>query len=84
MNRDLKLDILRVLSILAVILIHITAAYENTNTFNNHDINSWILEILNKSLFWCVPIFFMLSGALLLNYSNTFLERFLFSLPLYF
>ncbi|MDP3465886.1 MAG: acyltransferase family protein [Sulfuricurvum sp.] len=70
MNRDLKLDILRVLSMLTVILIHVTAAYENTNTFDSHDINSWILEILNKSLFWCVPIFFMLSGALLLNKSD--------------
>lgn len=70
MNRDVKLDVLRVLSMLAVILIHVTAAYENTNTFNSHDINSWILAIVNKSLFWCVPVFFMLSGALLLNKSD--------------
>jgi surface polysaccharide O-acyltransferase-like enzyme len=67
MNRDVKLDVLRVLSMLAVILIHVTAAYENTNTFNSHDLNSWILGILNQSLFWCVPVFFMLSGALLLD-----------------
>lgn len=69
MSRDLNLDVLRTLSIFAVMLIHVTAPY-TTAPFISTNISSWLIEFINQSLFWCVPVFFMLSGALLLNQND--------------
>lgn len=60
------LDILRVLSILAVITIHVTATsvsvVRNMDTFH-----WWFVNMLNSFSRSAVPIFFMISGALLLG-----------------
>jgi len=76
MTRDLRLDILRVLSILAVILIRVTTVYESSDEFYYESLTSWFISLLNRSLFWCIPILFMLSGALLLNNSNESIQEF--------
>lgn len=70
MTRNLQLDILRLVSILAMVLIHVIAQYEENNIFQMYQFKSWFVEIVNKSLFWCVPILFMLSGTLLLSKDN--------------
>lgn len=75
MSRDLNLDILRTFSIFAVILIHVTASY-TASDFISTNISSWLVEFINQSLFWCVPVFFMLSGALLLNQHNFSIRQF--------
>ncbi|MBN2816187.1 MAG: acyltransferase family protein [Campylobacterales bacterium] len=76
MTRDLRLDILRVLSILAVILIRITAVYETSDTFHFDKLSSWIVSVIHRSLFWSVPVLFMVSGALLLDNRNESTEFF--------
>ena len=67
MTRDYSLDILRIVAIFAVVLIHITAPYGLNNDFIVDEFDSWLVRIVNFSLFWCVPVLFMLSGALLLD-----------------
>ncbi|MEA5464331.1 acyltransferase [Leptothoe sp. PORK10 BA2] len=59
------LDNSRVVSILAVILLHVTVIVMVSN-----DIGStywWFGNIYNSSVRWCVPVFVMISGALLLS-----------------
>ena len=70
MTRDIRLDILRSVSIFAVILIHVVSIMDAQKNFETYYWSTWILSILNESLFWCVPVFFMLSGALLLAKSD--------------
>ncbi|SHO50253.1 acyltransferase [Anaerocolumna xylanovorans] len=71
------LDILRVLSILAVITIHVTAT--NVSAIRNMDtFHWWFVNILNSFSRSAVPIFFMISGALLLgNEKNGNIKEFL-------
>ena len=76
MTRDLNLDILRVVSIAAVVMIHVVAPYEMTNTFKIDQFQSWIVIMLNDSLFWCVPVLFMVSGALLLSNRDESMQTF--------
>jgi surface polysaccharide O-acyltransferase-like enzyme len=75
-TRDLRLDVLRSLSIFAVILIHIVSIVDSQINFQTHGTISWIVKITNESLFWCVPVFFMLSGALLLDKSTESMQEF--------
>ena len=63
MTRNINYDILRITATFSAILIHIISIY-NLNYLHSN-FNFYI--ILNNSLFWCIPIFFMLSGALLLG-----------------
>lgn len=65
-SRIYYLDILRVLSILAVIAIHVTAT--NVSNLQNMDAFPWWSDnILNSFSRSAVPVFFMISGALLLG-----------------
>ncbi|MGL5085683.1 MAG: acyltransferase family protein, partial [Clostridium sp.] len=69
------LDVLRIISILGVILIHDTAS----NVANLSHIGSeswWVANILNASFRWAVPIFFMISGALLANKEESLKDLF--------
>lgn len=65
-NRIVYLDILRVLSIIGVIAIHVAAV-------KAQDINAlgepswWWSNVLNSITRWAVPVFFMISGALTLD-----------------
>ncbi len=51
---------------LAVVIIHVLSNNHPANTDANK-LNWWVNNIVVISLRWCVPIFIMLSGALLLN-----------------
>ena len=67
MIRYINYDILRLVATLSVILIHIISIYNLGKFYDFSDFNLYFFDILNKCIYWCVPIFFMLSGALLLG-----------------
>ncbi|HEX6950610.1 MAG TPA: acyltransferase family protein [Nitrospira sp.] len=64
-----RFDVLRVVACLAVILLHLAATivrdHEFVGTLHWHVSNA-----INAATSWCVPMFVMLSGALLLNPSK--------------
>lgn len=60
------IDYLKTLAIIAVIILHVTAAfYPNYNDLNITE--WWNVNILNSLSRFCVPLFIMISGALLLG-----------------
>jgi surface polysaccharide O-acyltransferase-like enzyme len=64
-QRKLYLDILRIVAIFGVILIHVASL--RYNEFSNLSLAEWLPHNVFHSLVrWCVPVFFMMSGALLL------------------
>lgn len=68
-NRKLFVDILRILATLAVIALHVSSylAY----LFNSIDLHKWWLgNIVDSASRWCVPLFVMISGYLLLDPSK--------------
>lgn len=65
-SRIYYLDILRILSILGVLFIHATAPNVEKIDFIGTN-NWWIANFMNAAFRWAVPVFFMISGALLLN-----------------
>ena len=64
-ERVLYLDCLRILSIAAMMLLHISA--QNWSSLDLHDPAWMLFDILNGATRWCVPVFLMISGALFLN-----------------
>lgn len=65
-KRFYYLDVLRVLAIMAVISVHSTATpVENLDFIGTQ--HWWIGNCINGCLRWAIPIFFMISGALLLS-----------------
>lgn len=61
----LWLDYSRIVAIFSVILLHVSSALVNGN-----DIYSeiwWVGNLYNSIVTWCVPVFVMISGALLLS-----------------
>ena len=63
-KRFLYLDLLRILAVIAVIIIHVTAEFWYIRP---NDTLSWqINNIFNSLSAWGVPVFIMISGALLL------------------
>ncbi|TVX93579.1 acyltransferase [Paenibacillus agilis] len=69
-NRIIYIDILRILSIVAVIALHTTADLLIRST----DFNSsswWFSNILNSIARFAVPVFFMISGAMMLKVNVT-------------
>ena len=68
-KRDLNLDFLRVFAAFAVVCLHVSVVVVETNP----DIHShvwWVGNIADAFSRWCVPIFVMVSGALLLSRSS--------------
>lgn len=65
MKRIAYFDRLRVLSILAVILLHTSAI--NHGTLNSRSIAWQTLNLYNSISRWCVPVLIMISGALFLS-----------------
>ncbi len=64
-KRVLYFDLLKVIAIIFVILIHVISEY-----WDNLDVNSntfIVLSILDSISRFCVPVYFMVSGALFLN-----------------
>jgi surface polysaccharide O-acyltransferase-like enzyme len=60
-------DILKILSIFAVITIHVSAPY--LLTYNSMPISWWIGNTYDSLSRWCIPVFFMISGAFLLDHA---------------
>ncbi|WP_010491693.1 acyltransferase [Paenibacillus elgii] len=74
-NRIIYIDMLRIISILAVIILHITAdLLTRTNDFNT--ISWWISNVLNSVARFAVPVFFMISGAMILRTEVTSYREF--------
>ncbi|RUL56501.1 hypothetical protein EK386_02405 [Lysinibacillus antri] len=66
-GRIFYIEILRAISIIAVIIIHISAS-ETLVSFTTTNIKYWWIQNIFDSLArWSVPVFVMISGALLLN-----------------
>lgn len=77
-QRLLYLDLLRVISIFAVIVLHISAPV--ASAFQKIPPDHWMVaNIIDSITRFCVPVFFMISGALLLgdnrNYQFSYLFR---------
>jgi surface polysaccharide O-acyltransferase-like enzyme len=67
-NRENGLDLLRILSALAVILIHVNALYFRARSnLNCIDATLHVESIINIVTRFCVPSFVMISGAFVLN-----------------
>lgn len=64
-ERVIFIEVLRVISMLAVIIIHIVASDANINELTF--INDTFYNLLHTLMNFCVPIFVMISGYLLLN-----------------
>lgn len=63
--RIVYLDGLRVVATLAVVLLHVSAQYWGKETISSP---SWLTATLYDGIVrWCVPVFVMISGALLLD-----------------
>lgn len=61
------LDLLRIGAILAVVVIHAVSAATRTSGTGWHSAWWWVADLLNSACLWCVPVFVMVSGALLLD-----------------
>ncbi|GKU77949.1 acyltransferase [Paenibacillus sp. L3-i20] len=65
-KRIIYIDLLRIISILAVIILHITATLvTRTNDFSTT--SWWVGNVLNSVCRFAVPVFFMISGAMILR-----------------
>ena len=74
MKRIVWLDLLRIFSIFFVIMIHVTSINWYTETPSSFDFN--VLNFYNGISRFCVPVFVMLSGALLLSKKNIDIKTF--------
>jgi len=79
-GRILYADILRTLTIIAVLIIHVAGVrwYSHFGTSEWYIINGYM-----AALRWCIPVFFMLSGIIILdpNYNLTIKKLYTKSLP---
>ncbi|WP_044879602.1 acyltransferase [Paenibacillus sp. IHBB 10380] len=74
-KRVIFIDILRILSIIAVIILHYTAdLLIRTNDFNTS--SWWISNIFNSISRFAVPVFFMISGSMILRVEVKSYRRF--------
>ncbi len=65
-EREYSFDVLRVIAMIMVITIHVSNVY--TRSFNFIDTNSYLVSLIFNTISRVsVPIFFMISGALLLD-----------------
>ncbi|MGZ4485855.1 MAG: acyltransferase [Nocardioidaceae bacterium] len=65
------LDLVRVVAILAVVLIHVLAPVVETKTTHFGSVTWWLADVVNSGVRWSVPVFVMVSGALLLDPTKT-------------
>ena len=63
--RKYYVDYLRVIAVLAVITLHITSYYSRLNSIST--VTWWVAAFLNASSRFCVPLFVMMSGVVLLG-----------------
>ena len=74
------MDMLRIAAILAVVVIHSVGYATKQSGTGWHSAWWWGANLLNSACLWCVPVFVMVSGALLLDparrvSSGAFLKR---------
>ena len=65
-KRDASLDFLRVIAALAVVWLHVSGDVVGTNP-DIHQLYWWAGNIVDSLTRWCVAVFVMISGSLLLN-----------------
>jgi surface polysaccharide O-acyltransferase-like enzyme len=70
-ERTAWLDLARVLAIVAVLVVHVTMNAVNGARTPEGSASWWAANVLNSSSRWCVPVFLMVSGALLLDPRKT-------------
>lgn len=64
-KRIIYIDLLRVISIFAVVVLHVASS---NWTIIDVNLPQWqVLNIFDSAVRWCVPVFFMISGMFLLN-----------------
>lgn len=68
-NRDFRLDSLRVVAAFAVVWLHTSVVVVLTNP-DIHNLAWWAGNFADAYTRWCVPIFVMVSGALVLSRSS--------------
>ncbi|HSK26997.1 MAG TPA: acyltransferase family protein [Jiangellales bacterium] len=61
------LDLARVVAIGAVVLVHVLAPAVNGTFVEEGTSSWWLANALNAASRWCVPVFLMVSGALILD-----------------
>ena len=61
------LDLARVAAIAAVVLVHVLAPAVNGSLLDEGTPSWWLANLLNAASRWCVPVFIMVSGALVLD-----------------
>lgn len=61
------LDVLRIGAIVAVVVIHAVSSATKASGTGWHPAAWWAANLLNSACLWCVPVFVMVSGALLLD-----------------
>ncbi|HYN66514.1 MAG TPA: acyltransferase family protein [Ornithinibacter sp.] len=61
------LDLARIVAIAAVVLVHVVAPATNGSLVDEGSGAWWAAVVLNAASRWCVPVFLMVSGALLLD-----------------
>jgi surface polysaccharide O-acyltransferase-like enzyme len=61
------MDMLRIAAILAVVVIHAVGTATRESGTGWHSSWWWGANLLNSACLWCVPVFVMVSGALLLD-----------------
>jgi surface polysaccharide O-acyltransferase-like enzyme len=65
-QRNVNLDFARVIAVFAVVLLHVSARVAGSNP-DIHSLAWWTGNIADVLSRWCVPVFVMISGALLLS-----------------
>ncbi|HEX6232383.1 MAG TPA: acyltransferase family protein [Jiangellaceae bacterium] len=61
------LDLARIVSIVAVVMIHVIAPVVTGRWASEGSAGWWTANLIDSALRWCVPVFVMISGALLLD-----------------
>lgn len=64
------ITVLRIFATLAVLMIHSVAPL--LKVYRSDRVGFWVANILDGITHWCVPVFFMISGALLLSKVDDF------------
>ena len=66
-NRIIPFDVLRIIAAFAVVILHVTSQRLDTSFPSSE----WeIRTVYDSFVRWCVPVFFMISGALFLNHGR--------------
>ena len=67
-NRIISFDVLRIIAAFTVVMLHATSQRLDTSFPSSE----WeIRTVYDSFVRWCVPVFFMISGALFLNHGRT-------------